>query len=128
MILGLGIDVCPIDRIEQVLGRHGDIFSRRVFTDSEQAHAGDGRARAERLAARWAAKEASIKALGGPSGLRWRDMEVVNAPSGAPALLFHGQAAERAQEMGVVRRFLSLSHAGGVAVAVVILEGKSDVG
>ncbi len=123
MILGLGIDVCPVERIEQVLDRHGDIFADRVFTEGEREHAGEGVVKSERLAARFAAKEATIKALGAPEGLRWREMEVVNAEDGAPSLHLTGRAAERASKMGVTRTFLSLSHAGGVAVAVVIFEG-----
>lgn len=123
MILGIGIDVCPVERIGGILERHGDLFADRVFTAGERAHAGDGRARDERLAARWAAKEASIKALGAPDGLRWHDMEVVNDESGAAAMRFGGPAEQRASELGVERVWLSISHAGGVAVAVVILEG-----
>ncbi|MCP4601490.1 MAG: holo-ACP synthase [Proteobacteria bacterium] len=126
MILGLGVDICPIERIEQALGRqHGDTFSNRVFTDGEREHAGTGVVMAERLAARFAAKEAAIKALGAPEGLRWRDMEVVSAEDGSPSLRLEGRAAERAKEMGVSRILLSLSHAGGVAVAVVIFEGDN---
>lgn len=127
MILGLGIDVCPVERLQQALSRHGDLFARRVFTDGEIAHAGDGMARNDRLAARFAAKEATIKALSAPTGLRWKDMEVVNAPNGAPALQLHGVAAEQVEQMGVTRTWLTISHAGGVAVAVVILEGGDRV-
>jgi holo-[acyl-carrier protein] synthase len=123
VILGVGIDVCPVERIRGILERHGDLFADRVFTAGEKAHAGDGPVRDERLAARWAAKEASIKALGAPTGLRWHDMEVVNAEDGSATLKLDGLADERAREMGVERVWLSISHAGGVAVAVVILEG-----
>ena len=123
MILGVGIDVCPVERIGGILERHGDLFADRVFTPGEKAHAGDGPVRDERLAARWAAKEASIKALGAPDGLRWHDMEVVNDEVGAAALKLDGRADERAKAMGVERVWLTISHAGGVAVAVVILEG-----
>jgi holo-[acyl-carrier protein] synthase len=123
VILGIGIDVCPVERMRDVLARHGELFRRRVFTDRELERAGDGRASTERLAARFAAKEAAIKALRAPSGLSWKDMEVVSAKDGAPALALHGRAAEAARGLGAVRQFLSLSHAGGVAVAVVILEG-----
>ncbi|MCP4675082.1 MAG: holo-ACP synthase [Deltaproteobacteria bacterium] len=123
MILGLGVDVCPVERIEQILDRHGEIFSKRVFTEGELERAGTGLVMAERLAARFAAKEATIKALGAPEGLGWRDMEVVSAADGAPSLQLAGKADKRAKEMGVSRMFLSLSHAGGVAIAMVILEG-----
>ena len=122
MIVGLGIDVCPVERIEGIFERHGEAFARRVFTDIERAHAGDGVVRDERLAARWAAKEAAIKALGAPPGLRWHDLAVVNDEGGAPSLVLSGAAGQRAGELGVSRTLLSLSHAGGVAVAVVVLE------
>jgi holo-[acyl-carrier protein] synthase len=123
VILGIGIDVCPVERMRDVLARHGDPFRRRVFTDRELERAGEGRVSTERLAARFAAKEAAIKALRAPPGLAWKEMEVVSAADGAPALSLHGRAAEAARTMGVLRQFLSLSHAGGVAVAVVVLEG-----
>ncbi len=125
MILGLGVDVCPVERIEKILDRYGEIFSKRVFTEGELKHANTGVATGERLAARFAAKEATIKALGAPTGLRWHDMEVVRAKDGAPSLRLAGKAGDRAKEMGVSRTLVSLSHAGGVAVAVVILEGDN---
>ena len=123
MILGLGIDVCPVERIKGILERHGSVFTDRVFTATEREHAGDGVVRAERLAARWAAKEAAIKALGAPPGMKWHDLEVTNDDEGAPSLELHGAAAEQASALGSTRTLISLSHAGGVAVAVVILEG-----
>lgn len=122
MIVGLGIDVCPVERIAGILERHGEAFARRVFTDTEREHAGDGVARDERLAARWAAKEAAIKALGGPPGLRWHDLAVTNDEAGAPAMKLSGAAGDRARELGARRMLISLSHAGGIAVAVVVLE------
>jgi holo-[acyl-carrier protein] synthase len=123
VILGVGIDLCPVERIGGIVERHGDLFVDRVFTDGEREHAGDGVVRDERLAARWAAKEAAIKALGAPDGLRWHDMEVVNDESGAASLRLGGRADERARELGVAQIWLSISHAGGMAAAVVILEG-----
>jgi len=123
VIVGLGIDVCPVARIAEILERHGALFADRVFTPCELGHAGTGVVRNERLAARWAAKEAAIKALGAPEGLRWHDMEVVNDAGGAPSLRFKGAAEACAKAKGVARALLSLSHAAGVAVAVVVLEG-----
>lgn len=122
MIVGLGIDVCSVERIGAIVERHGALFSERVFTGGELAHAGSGPVRSERLAARWAAKEAGIKALGAPDGLRWHDLEVVNAADGAPELVLRGAAASAAAARGAARVLLSLSHAAGVAIAVVILE------
>ena len=123
MIRGIGVDVCSIERIEQILERHGDIFVKRVFTEGEQQRAGHGVVMAERLSARFAAKEATIKALGGPTGIAWKEMEVVSDVNGAPSLVLTGKAQEIAREIGVTRRFISLSHSGGVAVAMVVLEG-----
>jgi len=122
MIVGLGIDLCPVARMAAVLERQGRLFVDRVFTAGEQARAGDSRVAAERYAARFAAKEATIKALGAPRGLSWREMEVVSAPDGRPSLELHGIAEQRAGELGVARCHLSLTHAGGVAAAVVVLE------
>jgi holo-[acyl-carrier protein] synthase len=122
VIVGLGIDVCSIARIGEILERHGALFAKRVFTDGEIEHAGKGIVRNERLAARWASKEAAIKALGAPDGLRWHDMEVVNAEDGAPSLKLCGAAAACAEAKGVTSILVSLSHAAGVATAVVVLE------
>lgn len=123
MILGIGIDICPVERITKALERHGDLFADRIFTENERQYAGTGRVSDERLAARFAAKEATIKALGAPPGLKWKDMEVVKSGDGAPGLRLHGKAAEEISRMGVTRTWISLTHAGGMAVAVVILEG-----
>lgn len=128
MILGIGVDLCPVERMEQILSRRGDLFESRVFTDGELERAGNGVVKCERLAARFAAKEAAIKALGAPDGLKWKDMEVVSDSEGAPSLALHGKAAERASAMGVSRTWISLSHAGGTAVAVVVLEGAAPQG
>jgi holo-[acyl-carrier protein] synthase len=124
VILGLGVDLCPVDRLESILNRHGKPFLDRVFTDQEQRYAGGARNNAERLAARFAAKEAVIKALGGPTGLRWRDMEVEKRENGAPRLALHGAAKMHAEKMGVTSTHISISHAGNMAVAVVVLEGE----
>ncbi len=130
MILGIGVDLCPVERMERILERHGDLFLERVFTASERTYAAEGVNRAERLAARFSAKEAVIKALGGaPPGLRWQDIEVAKASSGAPAVVLKGAAEMRASVMGVTKRWLSLTHAGKMAVAMVVLEGEDhDVG
>ena len=124
MILGLGVDICPVNRIEEVLERQGVSFEEKVFTDGERRYS-VGKAKGDRLAARWAAKEAGIKALGAPEGLHWHDLEVRNREDGAPTLIMRGAAAERAKTLGVTNTLLTLSHAGGMAVAVVILEGLS---
>lgn len=127
MILGIGVDLCPVERMERIVDRHGDLFINRVFTPAERTYAGEGVNRAERFAARFAAKEALIKALGGaPSGLRWHDMEVQKASSGAPSMVLKGSAEARAVALGVRKCWLSLTHAGAAAVAMVVLEGADN--
>ena len=125
MILGLGIDVVEIARIQRILdgppGR-AERFLARCFTAAERAYCQAGRDRAARHAARFAAKEAASKALGAPAGIAWTDVEVVRG-AGAPRLELRGVAAERARSLGVSRALLSLTHDGGVAAAVVALEG-----
>ncbi|MCY7365771.1 MAG: holo-ACP synthase [Frankiaceae bacterium] len=116
MIVGVGIDVVQIARIERALARTPGLADR-LFTDGERALP-----RAESLAARFAAKEAVAKALGAPGGLRWRDAEVVNDPGGRPRLVLHGGVAEEAAAQGITTWHLSLSHDGGVATAVVVAE------
>ncbi|MEN3930614.1 holo-ACP synthase [Microvirga sp. W0021] len=101
MILGLGSDLCDIRRIEAVLERHGERFTRRIFTQSEQDKSDRRAARAPSYARRFAAKEACSKALGtGLShGVFWRDMEVVNLPTGRPTMRLSGGAYKRLLEM-----------------------------
>ena len=124
MIVGLGVDLCPVDRLERILERHGKLFLDRVFTDKEQRYADGAKNRGERYAARFAVKEATIKALGAPAGLRWRDMEVTKKEDGAPRLVLHASARSAAEKMGVTSAHVSISHAGNMAVAVVVLEGE----
>lgn len=104
--------------------RHGRRFLDRVFTEREIAYAGRKANRYERYAARFAAKEAGMKALGTGwrGGLGWRDFEVANLPSGRPTLAFHGKAAEIAAKLGVRNISLSLTHTADQAMASVILE------
>ncbi len=101
MILGIGTDLCNIDRISGVLARHGDRFRNRVFTETELAKAARRKDEAGTLAKRWAAKEACSKALGTglAMGISWRDMAVRNLPSGQPSMTLTGWAAERLAAM-----------------------------
>lgn len=126
MIVGLGIDVVEIARIQRILAgppARAERFLARVFTPSERAYCDPAHDRAARYAARFAAKEAASKALGAPRGIGWHDVEVVRAPSGAPGLTLSGVAAEEARARGVARVLVTLSHDGGVAVAAAVLEG-----
>lgn len=125
LIVGLGIDVVEVARLAQALERHGDHFEARIFTDAERAAC---RLRGDRilaLAARFAAKEACLKALGTgwAKGLGFRDVEVIREGDQPPKLALHGAAARRAEALAVVRSHVSLTHQPGVAAAVVVLEG-----
>lgn len=125
MILGMGVDIAESERIEQGLNRYGDRFIKRLFTPAETAYCEKFKNRAERYAARFAAKEAAFKALGTGwrNGVRWLDVEITHCPSGKPELVLSGRAAELARELGVTRTQVSLSHSDRYAVAQVIFEG-----
>ena len=124
MIVGTGIDLSEIERIQHSMERYGQRFLDRVYTAAEQAYCIRKRNAAESFAARFAAKEAGAKALGtGIShGVNWLEIEVVRLPSGRPTLQFHGRAAEFAARLGVRHSHLSLTHTGTLAMASVILE------
>src|SRR2546422_497693 len=119
MIIGTGVDIAETVRIEQVLNRHGERFSGRLFTPQEIAYCEKFKNKAERYAARFAAKEAAFKALGTGwrEGVRWLDVEVTHQPSGKPELALYGRAQELAQQMGVTRTAVSISHADRYVVA-----------
>jgi len=124
MILGSGIDLVEIARIQQCIDRYGSRFLDRVYTGAEQAYCRRKRASAESFAARFAAKEAGAKALGTgiSQGVSWLEIEVVRQPSGRPSLQLHGRAAEIAARLGVVHAALSITHTAEVAMASVVLE------
>ncbi len=123
MIVGTGIDLCDVGRMRDAIERHGDRFKNRVFTAAEVAYSERKANRFERYAARFAAKEAAMKALGtGWRGVAWRDFEVTNLASGRPTLAFHGKAAEIAERRGIRNISLTLTHTAGQAMALVILE------
>jgi holo-[acyl-carrier protein] synthase len=124
MIVGTGIDIAEVPRIGQSIARFGDRFLQRIFTAGEIRYCDSKANRVERYAARFAAKEAAMKALGTgwSHGVRWRDCEVVRLPGGRPTIKFHGKAGEIAAELGVKNAALSLSHTTEQAIAQVILE------
>lgn len=124
MIVGSGIDLTEIGRIQKSMDRYGGRFLARVYTSAEQAYCLRKRNAAESFAARFAAKEAGAKALGtGISyGVNWLEIEVIREPSGRPTLKFHGRAAEFAARLGVVRAALSITHTGDLTMASVVLE------
>jgi holo-[acyl-carrier protein] synthase len=125
VVLGIGIDIVEIARVRRLMERWEDRFLRRVFTDEEVAYALRRHDPAEHLAARFAAKEATLKALGtGLSmGIRWREMEVRRPGGGRPTLALSGRIAELGEARGVRRLHVSLTHDAGLAVAQVLAEG-----
>jgi holo-[acyl-carrier protein] synthase len=124
MVIGSGIDLVEIGRIQQSVDRYGRRFLDRVYTTAEQAYCLRKRKAAESFAARFAAKEAGAKALGtGISyGVSWLEIEVAREASGRPTLQFHGRAAQIAQRLGVTRAALSITHTAELAMASVVLE------
>lgn len=124
MIVGTGIDLAEVVRIRAAIERHGSKFTSRIFTDGEIAYVERKANRFERYAARFAAKEAGMKAIGTGwrRGVRWKDFEVANLPSGRPVLQLHGMAAEFAKKLGVRNIALSLTHTEQQGMAFVILE------
>lgn len=124
MIVGTGIDLAEVRRIEEAIGRYGDRFIHRIYTGTEIAYVSRKANKFERYAARFAAKEAGMKAIGTgwKRGVRWQDFEVVNLPTGRPTLRLHGIAAQVAEKLGVKRISLSLTHTSEQGMAFVILE------
>jgi holo-[acyl-carrier protein] synthase len=123
-IVGLGVDICEIARMDRALARHPSMRAR-VFTPEEIAYC-DGKARpAESYAGRFAAREAVIKALGGYRARRWQDISVTRNLAGAPAILLSGNAKRRADGLGVERVLISFTHerTSAVAFAVAVIDG-----
>ena len=117
-MLTTGVDIIEIGRIETVLGRWGERFLNRIYTEGEVSYC---RGRAQNLAVRFAAKEATMKALGtGVRGVSWKDIEVVRGPGGAPSICLSGRALLRAEKLRVKELALSLSHSREYAVAFVV--------
>ena len=124
MIAGIGVDIVDVARIQALLDRYGDRFLRRVYTEAETAYAMGVANRAERLAGRFAVKEAVMKALGtGKSqGILWKDVETVRGRYGKPEVRLRGQAVKWAKMRGSSSVYASITHDAGKAVAFVILE------
>jgi holo-[acyl-carrier protein] synthase len=124
MIVGTGVDLAEVPRIKASIQRFGARFTERIYTPAEIAYVERKANRYERYAARFAAKEAGMKAIGtGWSyGVRWQDFEVANLPSGKPTLRFHGKAAQIADKLGVRSVSLSITHTAELGMAHVILE------
>lgn len=124
MIFGTGIDLAEVPRIREAMARYGERFRDRIYTPGEIAYVERKANKFERYAARFAAKEAGMKALGTGwrRGVRWKDFEVVNLRSGRPTLVLHGRASEIALEAGVRAISLSLTHTAESGMAFVIFE------
>ena len=124
MIVGTGVDLSEVNRIRASIERFGDRFIHRIYTPAEIVYVERKANRYERYAARFAAKEAGMKAIGTGwrRGVRWQDFEVANLPSGKPTLRLHGVAALVAEKLGVKNISLSLTHTAEIGMAHVILE------
>ncbi len=122
MNLAAGVDLLEIDRLQRAVSVYGERFLRRIFTARELAERAH---RIESLAARFAAKEAVAKALGcGIGQIGWKEIEILNAPSGAPHVILHGNAERLAKEQGLTEWSVSLSHSQSHAIALVIALGE----
>jgi holo-[acyl-carrier protein] synthase len=124
MIVGTGVDLAEVPRIRASIARYGAKFIQRIYTPAEIAYVERKANKYERYAARFAAKEAGMKAIGTGwrRGVRWQDFEVANLPSGKPTLKLHGMAAHHAAKLGVKTISLSITHTAELGMAHVILE------
>ena len=124
MVLGIGTDLAEVGRIRESIERFGPRFLNRIYTEGERSYALSKANSAERFAARFAAKEAGMKAIGTGwnLGVTWKDFEVVNEPWGRPTLRLSGVASKVAERLGMRRTSISLTHTKEMAFAVVILE------
>lgn len=125
MIIGMGVDIAEVHRIRAAIERYGETFLRRVYTPDERQYCEQFRNKYERYAGRFAAKEAAMKALGTGwrRGVRWVDFEVVREKGGRPTVKLDGAAKKIAEELGVKRIALSITHTEAQALAQVIFEG-----
>jgi holo-[acyl-carrier protein] synthase len=123
VIVGVGIDVVPVDRFAAALERTAGLAAR-LFTGAERVTPSGAARSAESLAARFAAKEALAKALGAGGGMAWKDAEISTDETGRPSLAVTGTVSERATALGVTDWHVSLSHDGGIAAATVVAEAN----
>jgi holo-[acyl-carrier protein] synthase len=128
MIIGIGMDLIEVTRMARLIERHPERATERLFTPGECAHCSGSRIPEESYAARFAAKEALLKALGTgwSGGVTWRDVEVIAQPSGAPSIRLAGVAGEIAARLGVETIHVSLTHTRELAAAYVVLEGHPE--
>jgi len=124
MIKGIGIDTIELERVARVYGEYGEKFLARILTDAEREYVGRWADPVPRIAGRFAAKEACMKALGTGWGwgVRWRDIDVRRGPAGAPVAHLSGRAAQRLAELGATRVHVTISHSNDHAMAMIIIE------
>ncbi|MHC4455999.1 MAG: holo-ACP synthase [Planctomycetota bacterium] len=129
-IVAHGIDLVDCPRIEQMLNKHGRRFINRVFTAAEQAYADSNKDRIEKLAGRFAAKEAILKLMGtGWRGkIAWTDIEIVNNPSGQPEVALSGEVEKIADRLGIKHISVSITHTANFAIASAVALAQSDEG
>lgn len=120
----MGVDLAEVDRIRAAIERYGETFLRRIYTEKEREYCEQFKNKYERYAGRFAAKEATMKALGTgwSRGVRWADLEVVREKGGKPSVLLHGEAGKIAEARGVKNIALSITHTAAQALAQVIFE------
>ncbi len=124
MIIGMGVDIAEVGRIQSAIERYGEVFLKRIYTASERAYCEQFRNKYERYAGRFAAKEATMKALGTGwrRGVRWANLEVARETSGRPTMNLSGEAKQIAEQLGVKRILLSITHTESQALAQVLFE------
>jgi len=125
MVIGIGVDIVEVSRIERLIQRHGNRFLRRVFTERERDYCSRSAHPEQRYAARFAAKEAALKALGvgWQMGAQFTDVDVFNEELGAPRIALAGRALEISRQKGIQRMLVSISHDRNYAIAQVVAEG-----
>jgi len=124
-IIGIGTDIIECDRIGRMLSRHGERFTRHVYTEAEILYCAERKAAEQHFAGRWAAKEAVLKAFGTGwiAGIAWKDVEVLILASGKPTIRLHGGAAKKGNELSIVEVLISISHCKSHATATAIAVG-----
>jgi holo-[acyl-carrier protein] synthase len=126
LIVGVGVDIVKVERVQELLERFGERFLRRLFLPGEIAYCQRRNPSAQHFAAHVAAKEAASKALGTGwrRGVHWKCVEVIHEPSGKPTLQLHGAAQTIADQLGATNLQVSLTHDGGLAVAFVVVDSE----
>lgn len=124
-IIGIGTDIIECLRIAQMIERHGELFIARVYTPLEIQYCQSRKLATQHFAARWAGKEAVLKALGTGwrKGISWRDIEIRNDPGGRPSVEIRGGAADVVEQLGIIEMHISLSHCRSHATAYAVAEG-----